>query len=65
VIAFFRELELEVQAQRRHQDGAAVAIVAGIDYVLKPEGSVSAAPDVQRVVRFDYILAAIIEAAIP
>jgi beta-glucosidase len=42
----FHQLELQVQAQRRHQDGAAVAIVARMVHILKSERRVRAAPGV-------------------
>ena len=59
------DLELQVQAQCRNQDGAAIAIVAGIHDVLESEGRVGATPGVQRVIGFDDIFAAIVEAPVP
>src|SRR5258708_40021202 len=57
--------KLQVQTQRRYQDGAAVAIVARMVHILKSDRRISAAPDVQCVIRFEDIFAAVIEAAVP
>ncbi len=53
-----------MEAERGDEDGAAVAVVAGIVDVLQAGGEVNAAPDVGCIVGFDDIFAAIVEAAI-
>ncbi len=57
-------LELYVEAERGDEDGAAVAVVAGVVDVLQAGRDVNAAPDVGCIVGFDDIFAAVVEIAI-
>ena len=54
-------LKLKVQTQRRHKNGAAIAIVAWVFHILKTEGRVGTAPGVQGVISFEGIFTAIVE----
>ena len=56
--------KLDMKAQRRRKQRAAVAVVAGVVDVLRVERSEDAAPDVQRVVGFDNVLAAVVQFAV-
>jgi hypothetical protein len=53
-----------VEAKARDKDGTAVAVIAGIGDVLKVERGKYAAPYVKRVVGFDDVLAAVVEAPV-
>ena len=57
-------LELDVGAERGDEDGAAVAVVAGVDDVLQAGREIDAAPDVDGVVGLQNIFAAVVELAI-
>ena len=52
-------LELYVSAERGDEDGAAVAVVAGIIDVLQAGSEVNASPDMGCVIGFDNIFAAV------
>jgi hypothetical protein len=62
--AWIAALELHVEAQRRHKDGAAIPVVSRIVDVLPPQRRIYSAPDVERVIGLDNIFAAVIQAAI-
>jgi hypothetical protein len=57
-------LEFHVGAEGADEDGAAVAVVTGVDNVLGAGGDVKAAPDVQRVISFENVFTAVVELAI-
>ena len=58
-------LELHVQAQRRDENRPTVAVVARIVDVLQSKCRIDAAPRVKRVVGFNNIFTAVVQAAIP
>jgi repressor of nif and glnA expression len=53
-----------VQAERRNQNGAAIAVIAGIVDVLKIEAGVNATPEMHGVIGLEDIFPAVGEAAI-
>src|SRR5580693_1192808 len=56
--------KLDVKAEGRRKHGAAVAVVAGVDDVLRVESGEDATPHVKRVVSFDDVLAPIVQPAV-
>lgn len=58
-------LELQVKTQRRYKYRTTVPVVARVVDVLKAERRINAPPQVQCVVAFKNILAAVVQAAIP
>src|ERR1035437_8894850 len=64
VVATWLCLKLDVGAERRNDDGAAIAVVTGIDDMLHTGCEVYTAPHVRRVVGLKNIFAAIIQLAI-
>src|SRR5579863_4034146 len=56
--------KLDMQAEGRSNQGAAVAVVAGVVDVLRVERREDSAPHVQRVVGFDNVLAPIVQFAV-
>ena len=59
-----RPLKLHVCAQSRHDDRTAVAVIAGIVDVLHSRCDIDSAPHMQRVIRFQNVLAPVAEPAI-
>ena len=63
-ISLHRHLELHVQSQRGHDYRPPVPVISGIVDVLQAERRINPPPNMERVIRFDDVLAPVVKAAI-
>src|SRR5216683_667247 len=62
-VSLYWHLELQMQAQRRHDYRSAVPVISGIVNVLQAKRRINTPPDMKRVITFDDVLAPVVQAS--
>src|SRR5260370_42220751 len=63
-VSLYWHLELQMQAQRRHDYRSPVPVISGIVDVLHAKRRINTPPDMKRVITFDDVLAPVVQASV-